>query len=169
MISKCFVKLGIIVYFWILLKIWSKDDSYIIEVYYLTILWKRLEERVGEMKNRKSSFNFTFGQSSCLTSNFARPNSNKAVLVQIFLRFAIVIFKNNFVFCIMKSICIIAAVSWQAGWILAREIIKWTNVFHPVCLRKYWKELDKHLCQGLFRESRAITHHSLLKTNQAHC
>ena len=30
MISKRFVKLGIIVYFWILWKVWSKDDSYII-------------------------------------------------------------------------------------------------------------------------------------------
>ena len=32
-----------------------------------------------------------------------------------------------------------------AGWILAEEIIKSTNVLYPVCLKKYWKKLDKHL------------------------
>ena len=47
---------------------------------------------------RKSSLNFTFGQGSCLISDFARPNSNKAALVQVSLRFEIVIFNNNFVF-----------------------------------------------------------------------
>ena len=30
---------------------------------------------------RKLSFNFTFGQYSCLISGLARPNSDKAVLV----------------------------------------------------------------------------------------
>ena len=51
MILKSFVKLSMIVYFWILKKIWSKDDSYIILVYHLPILWKGLEERDGEIKN----------------------------------------------------------------------------------------------------------------------
>ena len=37
----------------------------------------------------KSSLNFTFGQGSCLISDFARPNSNKVSLVQVFLRFEI--------------------------------------------------------------------------------
>ena len=37
-VSKRFVKLGIKVYFWTLRKIWSKDGSYIISVYYLPIL-----------------------------------------------------------------------------------------------------------------------------------
>ena len=119
MISKRFVKLGIIVKFWILHKIWSKDDSYIIEVYYLPILWKGLEEREGEIKNRRSFLNFTFGQGSWLISAFARSNSNKAVLVQVFLRFEIVIFNNNFVFCMISSFCSMERV---ADWILAREI-----------------------------------------------
>ena len=46
MISKCFVKLGIIVYFWISQKIWSKDGSlpnYISLL--ITFLWKGLQER----------------------------------------------------------------------------------------------------------------------------
>ena len=97
--------------------------------------------RVKSKIIRKSSFNFTFGQSSCLISDFARPNSNKAVLVQVFLRFEIVIFNNNFVFCMMNSF----GSKTQADWILTREIIKCTNVLYPVCLKKYWKKLDKHL------------------------
>ena len=39
----------------------------------------------GRVK-RKSSLNFNFGQGSCLISDFARSNLNKAVLVQVFLR-----------------------------------------------------------------------------------
>ena len=41
----------------------------------------------------------TLGQSSYLTSDFVRPNSNKAMLLQISLRFGIGIFNNDFVFC----------------------------------------------------------------------
>ena len=74
--------------------------------------------RVKSKIVRKSSLNFTFGQGSCLISDIARPNSNKAVLVQNFLRFEIVIFNNNFVFCLTSSFCSMARV---AGWILARE------------------------------------------------
>ena len=88
----------------------------------------------GRVKLR-SSLNLTFGQGSCLISDFARPNSNKAVLVQVFLRVEIVIFNNNFVLCTMSSFCIMGRV---AGWILAREIIKRKNVFYPVCLKIYW-------------------------------
>ena len=51
---------------------------------------------------RKLSLNFTFGQGSFLTSDFARPNSNKAVLLQISLRFDIAIFNNNFAFCVAE-------------------------------------------------------------------
>ena len=43
----------------------------------------------GRVKSKiveKSSLNFTFGQGSCFISDFARQNSNKAVLVQVFLR-----------------------------------------------------------------------------------
>ena len=138
---------------------------YFIEVYFLPILWKGLEEQEGEIKIRKWSWNFTFGQGSCLISNFARRNSNKAVLVQVFLRSEIVIFNNNFVFCIMSSFCRMARV---VGWILAREIIKGTNVFRK-CFKKYWKKLDKHLWWDLFCESYMITHHSLLKMNQIPC
>ena len=88
MISKCFVKLGIIVYFGISQKIWSKDGSlpnYISLL--ITFLWKGLQEREGKIKNRKLSLNFFFGQGSCLISDFTRQSSNKALLVQVFLRF----------------------------------------------------------------------------------
>ena len=52
-----------------------------------------------------------------------------------------------------------------ADWILTRELIKRTNVLYPVCLKKFWKKLKKHLWRGLFCESCTITHHSLLKIN----
>ena len=84
----------------------------------------------------KSSFNFTFSQRS--RAKFAGPDSNKAVLVQVFLRFKIVIFNNNF-FCMMCPFCSMAQV---AGWIFTGEIIKLTNV---VCLKKNWEKLNKHL------------------------
>ena len=51
---------------------------------------------------RKPSLNFTFGQGSFLISDFARPNSNKAVLLQISLRFDIDIFNKNFAFCVAE-------------------------------------------------------------------
>ena len=89
--------------------------------------------RVKSKTVRKLSLNFTFGQGSCLISDFTRPKSNKAVLVQVFLRFQIVIFNNTFVFCMMSSFC---SMSRVAGWILAREITKHSNVFYPVCLKK---------------------------------
>ena len=74
---------------------------------------------------RKLSFNFTFGQGSCLISDFARPNSNKAVLVQVFLKsFLITIF-----YFMMSSFSSMTPV---AGWILIRELIKLTNDFYPV-------------------------------------
>ena len=38
---------------------------------------------------RRSYLNFTFGQGSCLISDFARSNLNKAVLIQVFLRLEI--------------------------------------------------------------------------------
>ena len=96
-------------------------------------MWKGLEEWEVEIKNKKLSLNFTFGQVSCLIADFARPNSNKAVLVQVFLRFEIVIFNNNFVFCMMSFFCSMAQV---AGWILAREIIKCANMFYPYIYKK---------------------------------
>ena len=106
---------------------------------------------------RKSSLDFTFGQGSCLVSDFARPNSNKAVLLQISLRFDIDIFNNNFVFCVaeflepvMSSFC---SMAWLAGWFLLRKIIRRTSVFYPVCLKKYWKKLEKHLSRSVFCES----------------
>ena len=74
--------------------------------------------------------NFTLGQGSCLISGLTRANSNKAVLVQVFFRFEIVIFNNNFVYCMMSSFC---SMVWVAGWILPREIVKCTHVFYPVC------------------------------------
>ena len=41
--------------------------------------------RVKSKIFRKSSLNFTVGQGSCLISDFGRPNSNKAVLLKIFV------------------------------------------------------------------------------------
>ena len=123
----------------------------------------------GRLKSKivmKLSLNFTFGQDCCLISDFARLNSNKAVLVQVFLRFEMIIFNNNFVFCMMSSFCGMARV---AGWILARKIIKRRNMFYPVYLKKYWKKLDKHLWRGLFCEICVATHHSLLTINQTPC
>ena len=63
----------------------------------------------------------------------------------------------------MSSFC---SMVWVAGWNLAQEIIKHTNVLYPICLKKYWKKLDKDLRRGLLSEICAITHHSLLKMNQ---
>ena len=122
---------------------------------------------------RKSSSNFSFGQGSYLISDFDYPNSVKAVLLQIPLRSEIVIFNNNFVFCLagflklfMISFC---SMPWVAGWFPLREIMKRTSPFYPVCLKKYKKELDKHLWRGQFCESCVITHCSLLKVNQTLC
>ena len=112
--------------------------------------------RVKSKIVRKLSLNFTF----------ATPNSDKDVLVEVFWRFERVIFNNNFVFWMMSSFCSMVRV---AGWILTREIIKRTNVFYPVCLRKYWIKLDKHLWRGLFCESCTIIHRALLKMNQTPC
>ena len=56
--------------------------------------------KYGMMKSkifRKSSLHFSFGQDSYLISDSAWINSVKAVLLQIPLRFEIVIFSNNFV------------------------------------------------------------------------
>ena len=118
--------------------------------------------RVKSIILGKSSLNFTFGRGSCLISDFARLNSNKAALVQV-LRFEIFIFNNNFVFCMMSSFCSMVRV---AGWIVTREIIKCASVDYSLCLKKYWKKLDKHLWWSLFCESSTITHHSLLKMNE---
>ena len=114
----------------------------------------------GEIKNRKSSLSFIFGLRSCLISDFARANSNKAVLVQVFLRYEIVIFNNHFVFFMMSSFC---SMAWVVGCILAREITKRTNVCYPVRLKKYWKKLDKHLWRVPYCKSCAIANHSYLK------
>ena len=58
--------------------------------------------RVKSKIFRKSSLSIAFGQGSCLISEFARPNLNKAVWLQISLRFNIGIFNNNFVFLCSK-------------------------------------------------------------------
>ena len=47
---------------------------------------------------RKSSLKLSFGQGNYLISDFTWTNSIKAVLLQISLRFEIVIFNNNFAF-----------------------------------------------------------------------
>ena len=58
--------------------------------------------RVKSQTFRKSPLNVTFGQGSCLTSDFARPNSGKALLLQISLRLDIGIFNNNVAFCVAE-------------------------------------------------------------------
>ena len=75
-----------------------KMTRILFKLFLFTHLVKGLEERDGEIKNRKSSLNFTFGQGSYLISDFARPNSYKAVLAQVFLIFELVIFNSKFVF-----------------------------------------------------------------------
>ena len=94
--------------------------------------------RVKSKIVRKSSLDLKFCQGSCPISDFARPNLNKVVLVKVFLKFEIVIFNNNFVICMMSSVCSMAEV---ADWILTRETIKRTNVFYPVCLKNYWRNI----------------------------
>ena len=104
----------------------------------------------------KSSLNLSFGQGSYLISDFASPNPVTAVLPQISLRSEIVIFNNNFVFCLagfLKSFMIsFCSMPWIAGWFPLREIIKRTSVFYPLLLKKYKKKLDKHLWRGLLCE-----------------
>ena len=99
--------------------------------------------KYGRMKSKifsKSSLHFSFGQDSFLISESPWINSVKAVLLQIFLRFGIVIFSKNFAFCLtdflkllMISFC---SMPWVADWFPLRKIIKRTNVFYPVCLKK---------------------------------
>ena len=129
--------------------------------------------RVKSKIFRKLSLNFTFGQGNCLTSDSARPNWNKALLLQISQRFDIGIFNNNFAFCVAKILDPVMSSScsmpWLAGRFLVKEIFKRISVFYPVCLKKFWKNLDKHLWRGLLCESYVFTHHSLLKVNQAFC
>ena len=110
----------------------------------------------GKVKSqifRKASLNFTFGQISCLTSDFVRPNSSKTVFFQISERFNKGIFNNNFAFCatdflepVRSSFC---STPWLA-WLLLRKIIKRISVFYPLCLKKYWKKLDKRLWRVYF-------------------
>ena len=97
--------------------------------------------RVSSKIFGKSSLNFTFGQGSCLILQFARPNSNKAVLVKVFLRFDIFIFDNNFAICLLSFleplISSICSMGWVAVGFLLREIIKHISMFYHVCLKKY--------------------------------
>ena len=115
MTSKRFVKLGIIC----TLEYYRKYEVKMTSILFKFTIYPSCEsalknESVKSEIVRKSSFNFTFGQGSC--PDFARPSSDKAVLVQVFLRFEIVIVNNNFVFCMMSSFCSMARV---ASWILA--------------------------------------------------
>ena len=87
MISKRFVKLGIKEYY-------RKYEVKMTPVLFKFIIYPSCERvlKNGSIKSkivRKSSLKFAFGQGSCLISGVANPNSNKAVLVQVFLRFDI--------------------------------------------------------------------------------
>ena len=74
-------------------------------VYYLSLLFTHLYERVLNhrmLKSKifgKSSLNVSFGQGSCIISDFPKTNSVKAALLQLSLRSKIIIFNNNFAFC----------------------------------------------------------------------
>ena len=110
MTSKRFVKLGIIC----TLEYYRKYEVKMTSILFKFTIYPSCESALknASVKSeivRKSSFNFTFGQGSC-------TNSDKAVLVQVFLRFEIVIVNNNFVICMMSSFCSMARV---ASWILA--------------------------------------------------
>ena len=91
---------------------------------------------------------------NCRVKSKIRANSNKFVLVQVLLKFDIVILNNNFVFCMMSSFLFFR---------------KGNNEVHkrvvPHMFKKVLKKLDKHLRRSLFYESWAIIHHSLLKMN----
>ena len=133
---------------------------------------------------KKSSLRFSFGQGSYLISDFAWPNSVKAVLVQISLKFETVIFNSNSEFCLAgllkRSMISFCSMPWVPGWPPSpqpsppppphpkRNNYR-TNVLYVVCLKKYLKLWDKHLQWGLFFESCMITHHRLLKVNQTLC
>ena len=58
-------------------EIWSKHESYIIKVCYLTILLKGLEEREGEIKNRKSSFTWFLVTAADLFQTFLGQTQTK--------------------------------------------------------------------------------------------
>ena len=105
----------------------------------------------------KSSLNVSFGQGSYLISDFASPNSFKAVLLQVSLRSEIIIFNNNFVFFqagflkpFMISFC---RMPWVAGLFSLREIIKRTSLFHLVYLKKYNKVLTEAWKDKNFKEN----------------
>ena len=87
---------------------------------------------------RKMSLNFTFGLGSCLISEFARPNSNKAVLLQIFPRFEIVIFNNKFAFYVAEFLEPVMSYFCSMPF-------KRASMFYLVFLKKYLKRLGKHL------------------------
>ena len=162
MTSKNFVKLDIIVYFRILKKIRIKMTLTIFKfIIYPSCKTALNNGRVKLQIFKKLSLNFIFGQGSCLISDFARSKSSKVVLLQILLRFNIGIFNNNFAFCVAEflepvrsSFC---SMLWLSGWFLLRKIINRMSVFYPVCLKKYWKKLDKHLWRGLICKSCAVT------------
>ena len=128
--SACCLRLLIFREIWVIAPLWywrSQDFPKDCCQHDLKAFCERAWRTEDRIKYKKSSLNFIFGQGSCFISDFARLNSNKAVLVQLFLRFEIVIFSISFVFFMMNSICNMA---WVAGWILEREIIKSTNVFY---------------------------------------
>ena len=81
--SKHFVKLGIIVYFRIYYRKSEVKMTLILFKFNIYPSCKRAlnNGRVKSQVFRKSTLNFTFGRGSCLTSDFARPNSNKAILL----------------------------------------------------------------------------------------
>ena len=93
----------------------------------------------------KSSLNFSFGQGRYPISDFAWPNSVKAILLQISLRSEIIIFNNNFVFCregfLKPFLIFFCRIPWLPGWFSLREIIKRKGVFLPVCFKKYNKKV----------------------------
>ena len=150
--SKRFVQLGIVVYF----VYYRKYEVKMTRILFKFIVYPSLERvlktgRVESKTSRQSSLNYPFGKRGCPILDFTTPKSNGPVLLQISLRFQVVIFNNSFGFCVagllelgMSSFC---SIPWAAGWFLLKEIIKRTRVFYNCCLIKYLLFYEQHFCK----------------------
>ena len=111
--SKRFVQLGIVVYF----VYYRKYEVKMTRILFKFIVYPSLERvlktgRVESKTSRQSSLNYPFGKRGCPILDFTTPKSNRPVLLQISLRFQVVIFNNSFGFCVagllelgMSSFC----------------------------------------------------------------
>ena len=99
--SKRFVQLGIVVYF----VYYRKYEVKMTRILFKFIVYPSLERvlktgRVESKTLRQSSLNYPFGKGACPILDFTTPKTSRPVLLQISLRFQVVIFNNNFGFCV---------------------------------------------------------------------